>query len=88
MIWASSATYHMSNIAFRLVDKMTKAWIDKYGQTLKDSIDSCKVNMDANDYRLGRATMSTSRGTRNISYWFALVSLITAAMASGVNAFS
>ena len=63
VIWASSATYHMCNIAFRLVDKLSKAWIDKYGQTLKDSIDEYKINMDANDYRLGRATMSTSKGT-------------------------
>ena len=63
VIWASSATYHMCNMAFRLVDKMSKAWIDKYGQTLKDSIDSYKINMDANDYRLGRATMSSSNGT-------------------------
>lgn len=63
VIWASSATYHMCNLVFRLVDKMTKAWIDKYGQTLKDSIDEYKINMDANDYRLGRATMSTSKGT-------------------------
>ena len=63
VIWASSATYHMCNVAFRLVDKMSKAWIDKYGQTLKDAIDEYKINMDANDYRLGRATMSTSAGT-------------------------
>lgn len=63
VIWASSATYHMCNMAFRLVDKMSKAWIDKYGQTLKDAIDEYKINMDANDYRLGRATMSSSAGT-------------------------
>lgn len=63
VIWASSATYHMCNMAFRLVDKMSKAWLDKYGQTLKDAIDTYKINMDANDYRLGRATMSTSAGT-------------------------
>lgn len=63
VIWASSATYHMCNMAFRLVDKMSKAWLDKYGQTLKDAIDEYKINMDANDYRLGRATMSTSAGT-------------------------
>lgn len=63
VIWASSATYHMCNLTFRLVDKMTTAWLDKYGQTLKDAIDQYKFNMDADDYRLGRATMSTSRGT-------------------------
>lgn len=63
VIWASSATYHMCNLTFRLVDKLTKAWLDKYGHTLKDSIDQYKINMDTNDYRLGRATMSTSKGT-------------------------
>jgi hypothetical protein len=63
VIWASSATYYMCNLAFRLVDKMTKAWINKYGQTLKDAIDQYKINMEADDYRLGRATMSSSYGT-------------------------
>ncbi len=63
VIWASSATYHMCNVTFRLVDKMTKAWIDKYGQTLKDAIDEYKINMDEDEYRLGRATMSSSYGT-------------------------
>lgn len=67
VIWASSATYHMCNVAFRLVDKMTKAWLDKYGQTLKDAIDQYKINMDANDYRLGRATMSSSKGTEQLN---------------------
>ena len=67
VIWASSATYHMCNMTFRLVDKLTKAWLDKYGQTLKDSIDQYKINMDANDYRLGRATMSTSKGTEHLN---------------------
>lgn len=63
VIWASSATYHMCNVAFRLVDKLSKAWLDKYGDTLKTAIDSIKINMDASDYRLGRATMSSSKGT-------------------------
>lgn len=67
VIWASSATYHMCNMVFRLVDKMTKAWLEKYGQTLKDSIDQYKINMDANDYRLGRATMSSSKGTEQLN---------------------
>ncbi|MBO5917666.1 MAG: hypothetical protein J6Q14_02735, partial [Oscillospiraceae bacterium] len=67
VIWASSATYHMCNMAFRLVDKLTKAWLEKYGQTLKDSIDQYKINMDASDYRLGRATMSSSKGTEQLN---------------------
>ena len=67
VIWASSATYHMCNVAFRLVDKLTKAWLDKYGDTLRNAIDQYKINMDANDYRLGRATMSTSKGTEQLN---------------------
>jgi hypothetical protein len=63
VIWASSATYHMCNVAFRLIDKLTKAWLNKYGQTLKDAIDEYKINMDEDDYRLGRAMMSSSYGT-------------------------
>lgn len=62
-IWASSATYHMCNLVYRLVDKLSKAWVTKYGDTLKQSIDSHKHDMQPNDYRLGRATMSTSAGT-------------------------
>jgi hypothetical protein len=67
VIWASSATYHMCNVAFRLVDKLTKAWLNKYGDALKNSIDQYKINMDANDYRLGRACMSTSAGTEQLN---------------------
>lgn len=67
VIWASSATYHMCNVAFRLVDKLTKAWLNKYGLTLRDSIDQYKINMGTNDYRLGRATMSTSKGTEQLN---------------------
>lgn len=63
VIWASSATYHMCNVAFRLIDKLTKAWLNKYGQDLYDAIDEYKINMDAADYRLGRAMMSSSAGT-------------------------
>lgn len=62
-MWASSATYHMCNLVYRLVDKMSKAWVGKCGDALKQSIDSIKQNMSAGDYRLGRATMSTSAGT-------------------------
>ena len=67
VIWASSATYHMCNVAFRLIDKLTKAWLTEYGQTLKDAIDEYKINMDTNDYRLGRAMMSSSKGTEQLN---------------------
>ena len=66
-MWASSASYYMCNLVYRLVDKLTKAWLRKYGDTLKQSIDSVKQNMSAADYRLGRATMSTSAGTEQLN---------------------
>lgn len=63
IIWASSATYHMCNVVFRLIDKISKAWVNKYGDTLKAAIDEYKTNMDDGDYRLGFTSMSTSAGT-------------------------
>lgn len=66
VIWASSATYHMCNVVFRLIDKLSKAWLDKYGDTLRNAIDTIRADFPAlkeGDYRLGRATMSTSKGT-------------------------
>ena len=63
VMWASSATYHMCNLVYRLVDKMSKAWIAKYGTPLKQAIDAVKHDVAATDYRLGCATMSTSAGT-------------------------
>lgn len=67
VIWASSATHHMCNLAFRLIDKLSKAWLNKYGQTLKDAIDEYKINLDADEYRLGRACLSTSAGTEQLN---------------------
>lgn len=66
VIWASSATYHMCNVVFRLADKLSKAWINKYGDTLISAIDTIRADFPAlkeGDYRLGRATMSSSKGT-------------------------
>lgn len=66
VIWASSAAYHMCNVVFRLIDKISKAWIDKYGETLTNAIDTIRADFPAlqeGDYRLGRATMSSSAGT-------------------------
>lgn len=64
VIWASSATAHMCNITFRLVDKLSKAWLAKYGQTLIDAINTYRTDaLPVGDYRLGRAQLSTSAGT-------------------------
>lgn len=67
VIWASSATYHMCNVAFRLIDKISKAWLNKYGDALKTAVDEYKVNMDDGDYRFGRAMMSSSKGTEQLN---------------------
>lgn len=64
VIWASSATAHMCNVVFRLVDKITKAWYDKYGDALKDAFDRYKTDaMPDGEYRLGMAYFSDSAGT-------------------------
>ena len=69
VIWASSATAHMCNVVFRLIDKMSKAWINKYGDTLKEAIDTYKTDAfpDGEYYRLGRAQFSTSAGTEQLN---------------------
>lgn len=68
VIWASSATAHMCNIAFRMIDKLSKAWLDKYGNTLIEAINTYKTNKLADgDYRLGFAQFSTSAGTEQLN---------------------
>ena len=64
VIWASSATAHMCNVTFRLIDKLSKAWLNKYGDTLIEAIKNYKTDaLEDGDYRLGRAQLSTSKGT-------------------------
>lgn len=64
VIWASSATAHMCNVTFRLIDKLSKAWLNKYGDTLIEAIENYKTDaLEDGDYRLGRAQLSTSKGT-------------------------
>lgn len=64
VIWASSATAHMCNVAFRLIDKISAAWLDKYSDTLIEAIDTYRTEaLPEGEYRLGRAQLSTSAGT-------------------------
>ena len=67
-IWASSATAYMCNLAFRLVDKISKAWHNQYGDALKTEIDTHKdTTWPEGEYRLGFAQFSTSAGTEQLN---------------------
>lgn len=63
-IWASSATKYMCNMGYRLVDKMSKAWLDKWGNELEAGIADYRTE-NVSDYfiRLGHAHMSLTDGT-------------------------
>ena len=63
-IWASTATKYMTNMGFRLVDKLSDAWMDKYGDTLSAGIAEYKTDLlEDGDTRLGWAGLSSSPGT-------------------------
>jgi hypothetical protein len=63
-IWSSTATKYMCNMGFRLVDKLSDAWMDKYGDILSAGIEEYKTDALADgDTRLGWAGLSTSPGT-------------------------
>lgn len=62
--WASPATYYMCNMHYRLVDKLSDAWIDKYGDELAAGIAEYRTeNTPEWDNRLGSAYLSTTNGT-------------------------
>lgn len=76
VIWASSATPYMCNLAFRLADKLSKAWLadERYGDKIREGVDAIRgmtnadgtpkyPNLVEGEYRLGRAMMSVSAGT-------------------------
>lgn len=64
VIWYSTATKYTSNMGFRMIDKLSKAWIDKYGDTLKNSIEANKTDLLASgDYRLGWSQLSNTAGS-------------------------
>ena len=63
-IWPSSATKYMCNMGFRLIDKMSVAWLDKYADELADGIASYKTDaMSDNHIRFGHAHVSSTDGT-------------------------
>lgn len=63
-IWSSAATKYMCNMGYRLVDKMSNAWMDRYGDVLLRGISEYKTDLlDDGDLRLGRAELSATPGT-------------------------
>lgn len=67
-IWASSATAYMCNLAYRLIDKISKAWHSKYGTALQEAIDNYKTDaLPDGETRLGWAQFSTSAGTEQLN---------------------
>ena len=63
-IWASTATKYMCNMGYRVVDKLSDAWMDKYGDVLSVGIEEYKTDLLENgDTRLGWASLSSSPGT-------------------------
>ena len=62
--WASPATYYMCNLHYRLVDKLSKSWMNRFGEILEQGIADYKTeNLADGDTRLGSAYLSTTNGT-------------------------
>ena len=74
-LWGSSATKYMCNMAFRVIDKMGKAWHKKYGTTWEDGIAAqnefvCAntstypnaITLEDGDYRIGHAALTNTGG--------------------------
>lgn len=78
-IWCSCATDYMVNLGNRFIDKMSAAWLKKHGSAFTDGIRWANDYAIANagsgmffddvveqpewDYRIGRASVSSSGGT-------------------------
>lgn len=63
-MWASPATYYMCNMGYRLADKLSNNWMDRYGDILEQGIADYKTeNLADWDKRFGSAYLSTTNGT-------------------------
>jgi hypothetical protein len=63
-LWPSVATSYMCNMGYRLIDKMSQTWMDKYGDELAPGIASYRTELlESWDTRLGYAQISGSPGT-------------------------
>jgi len=63
-LWASTATAYMCNMGYRLIDRMSHAWMEQYGGELAPGLASYRTEAVAEwDTRLGHAALSNSPGT-------------------------
>ena len=63
-MWASPATYYMCNMAYRVIDKLSNDWMDRFGETLAKGIEDYRTEyLEEWDTRLGSAYLSTTNGT-------------------------
>lgn len=63
-IWASTATKYMSNMGYRVIDKLSDTWMSKYGDTLSAGIAEYKTDLLENgETRLGWTGLSSTAGT-------------------------
>ena len=62
-IWPSVATPYMCNMGYRLIDKMSHAWLDKYQDVLIGLDDYRTEEIKEWDNRLGYAHISGTNGT-------------------------
>jgi len=62
-IWPSVATPYMCNMGYRLIDKMSDVWLDKYSEELVGLDDYRTSDIPSWDNRLGFAHISQTPGT-------------------------
>ena len=63
-IWPSVATNYMCNMGYRLIDKMSNMWMDKYADELAPGIADYRTDaLESWDTRLGHAQISINNGT-------------------------
>ena len=63
-IWPSAATAYMCNMGYRLIDKMSNAWMKKYGNILSNGVASYRTDaLKVWDYRFGHGHISSTDGT-------------------------
>ena len=62
-IWPSTATAYMCNMGYRLIDKLSHVWVDKYADELVGLEEYRTDDIPAWDNRLGFAHISQTPGT-------------------------
>ncbi len=74
-LWGSAATKYMCNVVFRVIDKMGKAWHQKYGTTWEEGVKAQNAlvladpaaypnakALEDGDYRIGHAALTNTGG--------------------------